>query len=275
MEDSKIINGNCWVAYFDILGFSNLVNGFPVEYVREKYKEALKQGEQFNEICKFKFFSDSFIFYTKNDSQDSFISIRDVSMFFFTVMLTDNKLPHFPMRGCLNVGQLYVDEKDDFFFGNSLIKAHQLAEGQNWIGFVLSEEAIAKIKDYELSGAITNNDRWFQEYNVLYKNKKEPKKLFVYKMNFFPIHAKYPNILWDLLPNMEHEAFLTKDKNLNRCSDRCSECKRVFTKYRNTEDYLLSLYPILKNKKRIDQNELCIGCKKQETGRVGFSPPIL
>jgi len=28
MEEEKIINGNCWIAYFDILGFKNLLEPF-------------------------------------------------------------------------------------------------------------------------------------------------------------------------------------------------------------------------------------------------------
>ncbi|MFA5553654.1 MAG: hypothetical protein WDA68_03735 [Phycisphaerae bacterium] len=115
MEDKEIINGNCWVAYFDILGFSSMVESFPVEFVREKLREAQKEGEQFNAICRFKFFSDSFIFYTENDSMDSFKKIWEVSAFFFMIMFAKSKIPHFPMRGCLNVGRFYADEKNGIF----------------------------------------------------------------------------------------------------------------------------------------------------------------
>lgn len=258
MENNKIINGNCWIAYFDVLGFSYLVESFDVEFIRKKFKEALKHSEQFNAICKFKFFSDTFIFYTENDSLDSFLKIRDVTMFFFSVMFTEYNIPHFPMRGCLNTGHLYSDEKDEIFFGQALIDAYHIAEWQNWIGLVLSKKAIKKIKEYELVGHKTNNELWFQEYNVPYK--EEAKKSIVdnntYKLNFLD---ENPVILWNHLSNMEHEAFLTLPKNENNI---CSKCKNIFVKYQNTEKYLISIYPLLRNERKMfNQNELCSSCK--------------
>ncbi|MCX5637809.1 MAG: hypothetical protein NTX52_08980, partial [Planctomycetota bacterium] len=98
MEAEKIINGNCWVAYFDILGFSNMVKSFHVEFVREKLQETRKESKQYNVNCKSIFFSDSFVFYTENDSQDSFRGISAASELFFQARF----LEKIPMRGCLN-----------------------------------------------------------------------------------------------------------------------------------------------------------------------------
>jgi hypothetical protein len=265
MENNKIINGNCWLAYFDILGFSNMVENFPVEFVKESYKKALKKGEQFNSRCKFKWFSDSFIFYIENDSLDSYRCIRTASILFFRDMF----LKEIPMRGCLNVGQLYADEENGIFFGPALIDAHDFAENQEWIGFILSKEAREKIKDYELAGFKTDNDYWFQEYNVPYKDKEKSKRynLLVYKLNI--LNTEYSERLWIALNIMERKAFLSlpKDKRNNNINT-CSKCKRIFTKYRNTEDYLLSLYPSLQSEgkkriERIDQNELCAHCARK------------
>jgi len=123
MECENIINGNCWVAYFDILGFKNDVKHFPPQGVLEKYIEVLKKIEKHNVKCKF--FSDSFVFYTENDSDESFRRMNMALRFFFRAMFTQ----YIPMRGCLNVGQFYVDEEKGIFFGRSLIEAHNLAEG--------------------------------------------------------------------------------------------------------------------------------------------------
>ena len=282
MDNNRTIDGNCWLAYFDILGFGNMVESFPVEFVREKFKEALKEGAKFNAICRFKFFSDSFIFYTENDSMDSFRCIRGASAFFFREMFTKKDPPRFPMRGCLNVGQFYADEETGIFFGRVLIDAYKLSNDQDWIGFVLSREARERLKDYESMGLKSSKYSLFQEYNVPYKGETKGRALLAYiPYSALPDH---PGSWWNVLINMEHEAFLAlPDEEENGNIDTCSECKKIFTKYRHTEDYLLSLYPSLHSKVRIDHDELCAGCRKKRRTmdkedirncRAGCSPPI-
>jgi len=263
MENNKIINGNCWLAYFDILGFSNMVESFPVEFVRDKLKEARKEGEQFNAICRFKFFSDSFIFYTENDSMDSFQSIRGVSAFFFRAMFTGKRLPHFPMRGCLHVGKFYADEEDGIFFGRALIKAYELADGQDWIGFVLSEEAGKRLTEYQSVGLKSGEYSFFQEHNVPYKKETKGRNLLAYRPSSSLLNT--PECWWDALDSMAHEAFLAlPNEKESENIDICSKCKGIFTKYHNTEDYLLSLCSSLQSKVRVNQDELCAGCRKKK-----------
>ncbi|TKJ39431.1 MAG: hypothetical protein CEE38_01450 [Planctomycetes bacterium B3_Pla] len=268
MENNKIIDGNCWLAYFDILGFSNMVESFPVEFVRDKFKEALKEVEQFNAICRFKFFSDSFIFYTENVSPYSFQCIRGASAFFFRAMFTRKKLPHFPMRGCLNVGKFYADEENGIFFGRALIDAYHCAEGQNWIGFVLSDEARRKFEDYESKGFKSSKYSSFHEYDVPYKKEAKRRNLLAYRP--YSGSPNYPERWWEALSNMRNEAFLAlPDEKENENIDTCSKCKRIFTKYRNTENYLLFLYPSLQSEVRIEQDEPCAGCRKKK-GNYGL-----
>ena len=251
------------MAYFDILGFGNIVESFPVEFVREKLKEAQKEGNAFNAICRFKFFSDSFIFYTENDSMDSFKSIWGVSAFFFMIMCTRSRIPHFPMRGCLNVGKFYADEENGIIFGSALIGAYSLSEGQDWIGFVLSEEARKKLEDYESINFEPSKCFLFQEYNVPYKAKRKRRKLLVYKPHSGLLISS-PECFWSALSRMEHEAFLALQKDKSN-ENICSKCRSIFTKYSNTEDYLLSVCPSLEGRKRINQNELCAGCPKKKS----------
>ena len=180
--------------------------------------------------CKFKFFSDTFIFYTENDSKDSFRGISAASELFFQEMF----LKEIPMRGCLNVGQFYADEENGIFFGRALIDAYKLSEGQNWIGFVLSEEARQKLKDYESMGFKSNKYFSFQEYNVPYKEETKRRNLLVYKP--YSDSLNYPERLWMALSNMEHEAFLTlPNEKGNENINTCSKCKRIFTKYHSTQ----------------------------------------
>lgn len=254
MENNKnIINGNCWVAYFDILGFRYIVKSFLPEFVRKEYKKALREIEKCNVICKSKFFSDTFIFYTENDSQDSYRRIRAASMIFFRVMFLRNKTPKFPMRGCLHVGQFYVEEEDGIFFGPALIDAYEWAEGQNWIGFVLSKKAREKLETYESEGFKLNNDQWFLEYEVPYK--KEPKRLLTYMVN--PLDKNddaiklHQNRLWSALEEMESTArlmFLKENGNEIIDLEKCPKYGKISTKYKNTRKFLLYAYPALKEK---------------------------
>ncbi len=262
VKNNETINGNCWLAYFDILGFRYMVESFPVEFVRNKLKEAKKEGEQFNAICRFKFFSDSFIFYTENESMDSFRCIRGTSAFFFRAMFTGKNIPHFPLRGCLHVGKFYADEKDGIFFGRALIKAYELAEDQDWIGFVLSEEAGKRLKEYESMGLKSSEYSLFQKYKVPSKRETEGRNLLAYRPSSSSLNT--PEHWWEALSNMAHEAFLAlPEEKKNENNDICLKCKRIFTKYRNTEDYVLSLYPSLQGKVRVNQDELCAGCRKR------------
>lgn len=242
MKDSKITNGTCWLAYFDILGFSNMVDSFPVEFVLEKYKEALKEGKKYNVNCKFKFFSDSFIFYTENDSQDSFLGISATSELFFQEMF----LGKIPMRGCLNIGQFYADEKIGIFFGRALIDAYKASEGQNWIGFILSKKTREKLVDFEATGFKSNTNLHYLEYKVPYKKEKQC-KLLVYYPNILiteshpePAEHQQKNLL-DALDIMEDTAKLTYEK-------RPVKLRKIITKYKNTKEFLLCVYPALKER---------------------------
>jgi hypothetical protein len=246
MKDSNIINGNCWVTYFDILGFSKMVESFPVECILEKYKEALKKIKEYK--VNRKFFSDSFIFYTENDSQDSFRDISMASGLFFQAMF----LEKIPLRGCLNVGQFYRDEKNGIFFGLALIEAYELSEGQNWIGFVLSEKAREKSAVLR-----SDNDLWL-EYDVPYNKKPKRRNLLVYYPNILidesaPEPAKYQHErLLDALDIMEGTAqsIYQKEKgnNLVCCQKKHVEFREIITKYKNTRKFLLFAYPLLRKR---------------------------
>lgn len=255
MEDSKITNGNCWVAYFDILGFSNMVESFPVFFVLELYQKALQDSGTSNTNCKFKFFSDSFIFYTENDSQDSLCDISAVTAIFFRGMF----LKEYPMRGCLNIGQFYADEENGIFFGPALIEAHHLAEDQNWIGFVFSEETGKKFECFELTGFKSTIRLRHQKYEVPYK--KEPKRrcLFAYNLNLLTAHlntgsARYfQNRLRIALDDMEYKACLmfrkaTGNKNID--INKCPEYRKIITKYKNTKKFLLHVSSALKEREK-------------------------
>ncbi len=249
MESRKIINGNCWIAHFDILGFSNMVEIFPVEFVQEKCKEAKEKGEKYNVNCKYKFFSDTFIFYTENDSQDSFCGISAASELFFQAMF----LKEIPMRGCLNVGQLYADEENGIFFGRALIDAYKSSEGQNWIGFVLCDKTRKKLEGFESADFKSNKNFHYLEYKVPYKKKPKRRKLFVYYPNTclietFPGPANDQKTrLLSALDAMEYQAQLIYiNKNFDMEKD--PDYKKVISKYKNTREFFTNAHHLLRER---------------------------
>ena len=257
MEEEKIINGNCWVAYFDILVFRKLMKNFPIWYVRDVLKQALDTGKRSNVKCKFIFFSDSFIFYTDDDSHDAFSCIEVTSSLFFRAMFLGKE--KIPMRGCLNVGRFCADEDNRIFFGPALIEAYDCAEGQNWIGFVLSEKTREKLSSFESAGIKSGYKNRYVEYLVPYKkepNEKEPKlrNLLAYNLNLLTTIGNTGQArgqqyeLWTALGFMKYVAQMLSIKKGNQSIDveESSDYEEIITKYDNTEKFMFWLYPALK-----------------------------
>jgi hypothetical protein len=257
-KTNNVIYGNCWLAYFDILGFKK-----EVEFAdTEKYKNGehrkeyilgvcdncseeiklLKKFEEFEKgLVKVIWFSDTFIFYTPNDSKECLKAIENISGFFFRTHFTGNhhsvKKPapgtpisiYIPLRGCLNYGRFYADPDNDIYWGTALNKAHELAEGQNWIGYVLSSEAINQIQKY-------HTDYWeivkdgYKKYNVPMKNNKY-ESLYAYANKKF--HPDPGTILGESLVWMWMN-FLGKNEKYE---------ENIIVKYENTKNFLLGIYP--------------------------------
>lgn len=250
-QDNNIVNGKCWVVHFDILGFSKMVENFPVWFVQEEYKKALEKGKRSNIKCKFKFFSDSFIFYTENDSTNSFSCIEGTSALFYRAMF----LGRIPMRGCLNWGQFYADEENGIFFGPAQIEAYKLAEEQNWIGFVLSKKAREKLASFESVGVKSGYKNRYREYNVPYNKDPKLRSLLAYNLNLITTignTGQARNEQYQLWMALDYMKWLVPQMLLKNKTDKsvdiekCSEYKEIITKYDNTEKFMFWLYPALK-----------------------------
>jgi len=238
MEEENIINGNCWVAYFDILGFRKLMKNFPIWYVRDVLKQALDTGNRSNVKCKFIFFSDSFIFYTSDDSPESFSCIEGTSALFFRSMFLGKE--KIPMRGCLNVGRFCADEENRFFFGQALIEAYDCAEGQNWIGFVLSEKTREKLSSFESAGIKSGYKNRYREYKVPYK--EELRNLLAYNLNLLTTignTGQARSQQYELLRALDHMKYVAQMLSTN-------DYEEIITKYDKTEEFMFWLYPALK-----------------------------
>jgi len=208
MENSEIINGNCWVACFDILGFKKKILGFEKSHGVGKldrfanviYKEILdtlrRAKKDFQGTVYTCWASDTFVFYTPEDSCTSFKLISAAAIHFVCRMILHS--PTYMHRGALGTGQFYVDKQNNIFLGSALIDSYEYAEKQNWIGFVVTPSAEKKIDDLESMHSIQPHNLLYQyqQYDVPVKKKEQrdeikytvedTERLFAAKIQSYP-----------------------------------------------------------------------------------------
>jgi hypothetical protein len=204
MDENGIVNGNCWVSCFDILGFGERVNELkehPDVFVEVYYRNILRKSISLcnsnNEVLSkvhFLWFSDTFIFVTEDDSFGSYVSVNQLSRRFFDTQIISG----LPLQGALSVGQIYYSKNENIIVGTSLIDAYIYASGQNWIGFILTPSTDEKLKELN-----NHPDRGkFVRYDVPFENRK-PEKLFAYNMSR---HSNRENILLRAIKDMHKQA---------------------------------------------------------------------
>ena len=148
LKPLKLRYRNRWFAYFDLLGFSNLVRQHRIEDVLPIYEDVLDAIEQkaapkYVQGISYSWFSDTFIIYSSDDTTRDFALIEHVSRLFFQKLI----LIHIPVRGSLTIGPLYTQKKKNIFLGEALIDAYEYGEEQNWLGFVLTPSVYEHLKD--------------------------------------------------------------------------------------------------------------------------------
>lgn len=233
MKIDKIITGNCWVAYFDILGFKNKVSeavsgstGIDLKtFVQEYYWDIIYRMKAKQKywpgkvgIC---WASDSFVFYTYDGSLESFNCILQETEHFFI-----ETLDIMPLRGALGVGEMYIDKKNNIFVGPGYMDAYKYAEKQDWLGMVLTPNATAYLSKLDECAGVEDYPGTLQEYQVpLNQIKKDidchprAKKLFAFRIGRIP---NVENVVGQKL----------KEAEINNCG------KDVLRKYENTLKFL-------------------------------------
>jgi 3-isopropylmalate/(R)-2-methylmalate dehydratase small subunit len=201
MQETGIVNGDCWVACIDILGFKNHVLDFEQKYgkghfdifVQNYYKDILdeleKRGKYWPGKVSIWWASDTFVFYTLDDSAESFTCIEQEVTHFCAGL----SWKRYAFRGALAVGQLYAEPGQNILVGPSFIDAYEYAEKQNWIGLVLTPSAYTKLQVLGLDPA--NMPLMFAEYDVPIKKKEmtttqSTEKLFAARFGRYPMVQK-------------------------------------------------------------------------------------
>jgi len=235
METWGEINGNCWVVYFDILGFKNKIFDFEkgngpchldvfVKNFYEKLKNEQKIQSSYHPGKIFiTWFSDSFIFFTSNDSADSFGCVAGAIKGFCRALIKKS----WTFTAAIGFGQLYAHKGQNVLLGSGLIDAYQYAEKQNWIGIVVTPKANKKLR--QMGVALQSWPVLFKEYDVPVVQKqrvrngvptfvKSTERLFAVRIQ------KLPNVIRNIKrmsENSEHK-------------DQKGYKKRYGVKYENT-----------------------------------------
>lgn len=178
MGKDQIIYGNCWIAYFDILGFKKLVNSnrrnidsFAQTIYDEVLEEIINRSdritEALNKKVNYAWFSDTFILFTEDDTYASYSSLDIVLWEVFQKMISKRH----PLRGALSVGEFYANKNRSTYIGQALIDAYIYAEKQQWIGLILTPETRKKLSE---PGYTLDSTR-YSEYPVPIKPEKDEK----------------------------------------------------------------------------------------------------
>lgn len=141
-----------WFCYLDLLGFTALVNNSSIERVIPLYQEALQHLTDLANPKKrlgliYSWFSDTFIIYSRNDSERDFAHVEHVGRLFFQKLI----LNEIPVRGAITHGDLYSQSAENIFVGPALIDAYNYAEKQAWLGFILTPSVSKRLETTPLS----------------------------------------------------------------------------------------------------------------------------
>ncbi len=167
VESQNVMNGDCWVAMFDWLGFKNQISRFAevhgagnfdvfysidyadvVRVAQRVVRDAEKIGGRASKPSCF-WFSDTFLFLSQEDTSSSLSSYRCIDYIirhFFTGTLLQGSM----FRGALSLGDMYANPQKGVFLGPAIIDAYEYVEKQDSLGVVLSPAAVKRLRGTEL-----------------------------------------------------------------------------------------------------------------------------
>ncbi len=164
------------VAYFDIIGFKELIKNNSIDYVVKKFSSVfnslfaasvrhsirtgyatsgingtykhLESDDNIADIfCVFEketlltplMFSDTLLLYSVNCKKGDDLFYKElIKLILASRVITARLFKNiFPSRGAIAHGEFYVDKQKSIYCGKSLVEAFEWAENQEWIGTIL------------------------------------------------------------------------------------------------------------------------------------------
>lgn len=156
-----------FVAFLDVLGYSELLKNNDIAYVRQLFEKIFKNLKNKNTIgetyidsgnlssstydLNIQMISDSIIIWTKDDL---YISLQILVEACTTLIRTCFK-EGLPLRGGISVGQFDAIESDDSYrissiIGDAIINAHNIEKKQKWMGCIIDKKCFIHLNlDWE------------------------------------------------------------------------------------------------------------------------------
>ncbi len=145
-----------FVAFFDVLGFSDQIQRTSAKNVMKEYSKFIQdlsksEGSELNAFIS----SDSIIVYTEDLSVESFKSIVDYSGRLFVRAFRN----HFPLRGAIDGGEFEISDDRLVYVGRALIRAYKAASSQKLSGVILTPNCEMVLESSEYAGILEGMDR--------------------------------------------------------------------------------------------------------------------
>ncbi len=200
---------NHMVAFCDILGFSALVEGKPLESVVENVlgwfsrslhhslhhgefpgeRPSLRQLQDHAHLGLF-WFSDSILIFTKEDSDDCVRRLLETLGWLHFETITSGRTM---IRSGIAYGEAHIDTEEAIFVGKPIIDAYQLEQSQAWSGGALAPSAVTRVPEDVRHGRFA--DWWVSPYSVPLK--RSPHQMDTLAINWtFGIHAPNWQLRW-------------------------------------------------------------------------------
>lgn len=217
-----------FVAYFDILGFSELLRSQEADAFEEKFEkycEILNDATSREERdLDYTFFSDSVIINTKGDELTQLLNIaKAISEITYRLTMELDVA----ICGCISFGTFTKrrDNGNAMMTGTPILEAIHYENQQNWVGTMLSPSVLIKYRELR---------------DILSMNPLGPNAVGVYCKNISWLTAiqKYRDIPF---PNGSYEGYVIVPRN--RKSVRIGNIQKDYLLYRNKLRELLLLAP--------------------------------
>ncbi|MBN1778022.1 MAG: hypothetical protein JW811_07860 [Clostridiales bacterium] len=137
------------VAYFDVLGFTDMIKTEPLANVVERYQRMIEYTNNYmvavDEIskkiirlpksCDRYIFSDSILLVANKDTNESFVDLISYAWRFLQIAMVSE----FPLRGAITYGDVLIDPQKGLYLGKPIVEAVELEKEQDWMGAIVAD----------------------------------------------------------------------------------------------------------------------------------------
>ncbi len=244
-----LTEGKRFVAFFDILGFGSwvesegskkvftYVRGFLNLMVRSSLPGSTVHQDMSVDIQKSDIgyinFSDSIVFYSRNDSYHCLKAMLAVCGEFMNVVICG---PSRMLRGAITHGEFYADSKANAYVGKALIDAYKLEEDQDWLGLSL-HDSVEVVKYFQQ--ALNEHNGYIVRSLVPLRSNSNKKP---YCINW--ANKNYLNASFNAMKSIE----LCYKRGLESLQGNSKELDKLKLRIEYTKDFLVYYNPELEVK---------------------------